>query len=308
MAGVFSMRLRSGGACAFALAVLASCAATAEAQVVLPDWNTVRPKTSDLGGGVSMIEGFGGNIGVVVGDDGVVVIDDEYDALISKNVAAIRAITKKPVRFVINTHWHPDHVGGNVGLTRLGAAVFATDETRGYIEAYDKVAPEKDRLGAPIGAFSDALTFHLGAETVRAVKIPPAHTGGDAIVIIQPANIIHVGDASFNGFYPSIDIENGGGIDGMIRAQELIYALADDQTRIIFGHGPVGTRADLLRYRDMLETVRSRVADALKKGVSLEDLIAQKPLADLDPKWGGNLIKAPDMLTMVYLDLQKRGN
>lgn len=280
------------------------------AQVVLPDWDTVDIKTVELGNGLYVLEGFGGNIGVSIGDDGVLLVDDQYDQLAEKNLAAIRRLTERPIRFVVNTHWHGDHTGANAALRALDANVFGTDETRAAMERHNASQPpgaDGSLLTPPIATFRDQLTFHINGQVVRVFKVRPAHTDGDAIVEFQPANVIHMGDTSFNGFYPFIDVANGGSIDGMITLHQEIYDLANDATVIVFGHGPNGARADLANYRAMLSTVRDRVAAALEAGTTLEALIAAEPLADLDPEWGDNLIKAPDLLRMVYQDLADNG-
>ena len=285
-------------------------ALSSHAQVVLPDWETVAIKTVDLGGGLYVLEGFGGNIGVLAGADGVLLVDDQYDQLAKKNLAAIRQLTDRPIDFVVNTHWHGDHAGANAAMRSVGAHIISTDETRAVMEQFNAEAQRNGEVTAmvpPVATFRDQMTFHLNGQKVRVFKVRPAHTAGDAIVEFQPANVIHMGDTSFNGFYPFIDVAHGGSIDGMIDLHQEIHDLADDQTVIVFGHGPNGNRADLLRYRTMLSTVRERVAAALQAGTGLDALIAAAPLADLDPEWGDNLIKAPALLEMVYQDLTRNG-
>ncbi len=294
--------------------VLATAIATmgiAQAQLIkLPDWDTVEMKTVDLGSGIYMLEGFGGNIGVSVGADGVFLIDDQYAPLTPKVVAAIEKLSDQPIRFVINTHWHGDHTGGNENLGKMGALIVAHDNARAVLalgskdEASGKWLPPPAK-SLPVETFNDTVTFYLNGQTVHVFHIAPAHTDGDVVVHFREANVIHTGDAYFNGFYPFIDVEHGGSIDGMIAFYDQLLALADADTKIIPGHGPVATRADVQRYQAMLKTVRDRVAAAIAAGQSLEDLTAANPLADLDPEWGGNLIKAPVLLSMVYADLSR---
>jgi glyoxylase-like metal-dependent hydrolase (beta-lactamase superfamily II) len=293
------------------VALVASVAAigTAEAQLVqLPDWDTVDITTFDLGNGIYMLEGFGGNIGVSVGEDGVFLIDDQYAPLTPKIIAAIKELSDQPIRFVINTHWHDDHTGGNENLGKLGALIVAHDNTRAVLvlarmdEALQKkVAPPPESL--PVISFDNTVTFHLNGETIHVFHIDSAHTDGDAVVHFREADVIHTGDAYFNGFYPFIDVAHGGSIDGMIAFYDQLIALSGPNTRIIPGHGPVAARDDVQRYQTMLKTVRDRVAEAIAQGQSLEELIAAEPLADLDPEWGDNLIKAPLLLTIVHADL-----
>lgn len=282
----------------------------AQAQVELPDWDTVEIKTIDLGGGVYMLEGFGGNIGVLAGDDGVILVDDQYAMLTEKIVAAVTALSAAPVRFVINTHWHPDHTGGNENLGAAGAIIVAHDESRRIMLFTQEDEELKQQIhfapgDIPVITFSRTATFHINGETVEVRHIAPAHTSGDAIVIFKNADVIHTGDAYFNGFYPFIDVRFGGSIDGMIAFYDELLALAGPDTQIIPGHGPVAGRDDVRDYQAMLRQVRDRVAKAIADGVSLDDLIAAEPLADLDPKWGGNLIKAEGLLRMVHGDLSR---
>ena len=284
---------------------------TAQAQLVkLPDWDTVEITTVYLGSGIYMLEGFGGNIGVSVGADGVFLIDDQYAPLTAKVVAAIEKLSDQPVRFVINTHWHADHTGGNENLGKMGALIVAHDNARAVLalgstdETSGKWVPPPAK-SLPVETFNDTVTFYLNGQTVHVFHIKPAHTDGDVVVHFLEANVIHTGDAYFNGFYPFIDVDHGGSIDGMIAFYDQLLALADADTKIIPGHGPVANRDDVKSYQVMLKTVRDRVAAAIAAGQSLEDLTAANPLADLDPEWGNNLIKAPMLLSMVYTDLSR---
>jgi len=294
--------------CAILLAA-ASVFSDAEAQLVqLPDWDSVEMNTFDLGNGIYMLDGFGGNIGVSVDEDGVFLVDDQYAPLTPKVLAAIGALTEQPVRFVINTHWHPDHTGGNENLGKLGALIFSQDNARAtLVEELTKQALEKKIALAPealpLVTFNNSVTFHLNGETVHVFHIAPAHTDGDVVVHFIEADVIHSGDAYFNGFYPSIDVGHGGSIDGMIAFYDQLLELSGPDTKIVPGHGPVSNRDEVQRYQAMLKTVRQRVADAVASGQSLDDLIAAAPLADLDPEWGDNLVKAPLLLSMVYANL-----
>jgi len=283
----------------------------AEAQLVqLPDWDTVEIRTDDLGGGIYMLEGFGGNIGVSVGEDGIILIDDEYAPLTEKIVAALRTLSDRPIRFVINTHWHGDHTGGNENLGEMGALILSHDNAReilalGTIDeaSGERVLPAPESL--PVVTFNDTVTFHMNGQTVHAFHIEPAHTNGDVVVHFIEADVIHTGDAYFNGFYPFIDVEHGGSVNGMIAFYDRLLEMAGPETKIMPGHGPVADREDVRRYQAMLKTVRDRVAGAIAEGQSLDDLVAAEPLADLDEEWGGNLIKAPMLLSMVYADLSR---
>ena len=296
------------------LAVLAMAAGPTLGKplVTLPDWKTVKVTTQDLGHGIYMLQGFGGNIGVSVGPDGIFMVDDEYAPLTKKIRAALRAISDQPVRFVVNTHWHMDHVGGNENFAKAGALIIAHKETRRIMAMFVDTpsSPENDEAqfsprALPMLTYDTALTFHLNGETIEVRHVAPAHTSGDSIVFFHQANVIQTGDTYFNGFYPFIDVRFGGSIDGMIALYDQLYAMADADTKIIPGHGPIANRENVREYQAMLRTVRDRVARAIAKGTTIQQLVAAKPLADLDPKWGGNLIKAGMLLPMVYKDLQK---
>ncbi len=292
------------------IALAAATATPAAAQVVLPDWKTVEIKTHDLGHGVYMLEGFGGNIGASVGADGIFLVDDQYAPLTEKVKAALARLSDQPVRFVINTHWHPDHTNGNEHMGDAGAVIVAHDNTRKHLMAAMHMADLAPLLrpspkALPILTFNDTVTFHWNGDTVRVVHIPPAHTDGDAIVHFATADVIHVGDAYFNGYYPFIDVENGGDIDGMIAFLGDLAKMAGPETKIIPGHGPVAGRADVIAYRTDLMTIRDRVAAAVAAGTSLEDLIAASPLADLNPRYAGEVVGEADVLTMVYRSLQR---
>lgn len=280
--------------------------------VQLPDWKTVEVRAHHLRGPVWYLEGFGGNIGVVVTGRGTVLIDDQYAPLTDKIRAALAEITKDPKpRFIINTHWHPDHTGGNERFAKAGAVVIAHDNTRHHLRAaeFDPEMPELLRPhveSLPIVTFNDTVTFHLDDEEVVAFHIPPAHTDGDVVVRLRDSDVIHAGDACFHGYYPYIDIENGGSIDGLIAFWErLVGGLMDEDTILIPGHGSPMTRADVAAYLADMKSVRGRVAAAMKRGEDLKTLIARHPLADLDPKYESEVVEEADILTMVWRSLER---
>ena len=300
---------------AFSLVWIACLSLTgggAVAQVKLPEWDRVEIVTHDLGAGLYMLEGFGGNIGVSVGKDGILLVDDQYAPLTEKIRAALAKISDAPVRFVVNTHWHADHTGGNENLGAAGAVIVAHDNTRvNLIEAMDDadidamLRPRPDSL--PVLTFDDALTFHLNGETIVARHIPPAHTDGDVVVTFEGANVIHVGDTYFNGFYPFIDVAHGGSIDNMIAFLGDLVAMSDADTRIVPGHGAVASRTDVERYRADLIEIRGRVSDAIAGGLTLEDLIAARPLEDFNPRYASEVVGQADVLRMIYKSLIRDG-
>jgi glyoxylase-like metal-dependent hydrolase (beta-lactamase superfamily II) len=285
---------------------------TASAQIVFPEWDEVEIKVEELGNDLYMLQGFGSNIGAYVGPDGIFLVDNEYAPLSAKIQTALKELSPNKVRYVVNTHWHRDHRGGNENFAHQGAQIIAHKDTRRIMNWAQN---EPDMSGEithsaetlPTLVYDKQMTLHLGAETVTIKYIPNVHTSGDSLVLFKKANVIQTGDMYFNGFYPFIDVQFGGSIDNMITFYDELYALADKDTKIIPGHGPISNRAQVRIYQNMLRTVRERVANAIEQGTSLEELTAAKPLADLDAEWGDNLITADWMLGMVYRDLVKHG-
>lgn len=278
----------------------------------LPDWSKTPVVDHDLGHGVHMLESFGGNIGVLAGDEGVLLVDAEWPQLHDKVLAAVRRISSKPIRYLVNTHWHWDHVGGDGLFAREGAVIFSSEQTRAYIVAAQKKnnppgSPyARDPAAIPVVTVTSGVKLHLAGQTVEIIHAPPAHTDGDLIVRYLDADIIQTGDTFFHGFYPDIDQPHGGTIDGMIAFYDTLYRMCGPHTKIIPGHGDVANREDVREYQAMLRTVRNRVARAIAAGMTEQQLIASHPLDDLDVKWGGNLIKQPYLLGIVYEELKDR--
>ena len=286
-------------------------ASSAQAQP-LPDMSQVTVKVVPVAANVYMLEGMGGNIGLSVGKDDAFIIDDQYAPLSDKIKAAVATVTPKPVRFVINTHWHFDHVGGNEAMAGSGAIIFAHENTRRrmsaeqFIAAFNMKIPASPTAALPVITFSDTITFYTNDDTVRTFHVANAHTDGDAIIIFRKANVVHMGDTFFNGRYPLIDVSTGGSLVGMIRAVDQALAMTNADTRFIPGHGPLATRADLVRYRDMLVATRERVGKMIARHRTLKQVLDAKPLADLDAQWGSGNIKADQFLTIVYGSLTQR--
>ena len=256
------------------------------------DFDKAVVKTEMISPNLYVLFGTGGNIGVSVGEDAVFVIDDQYAQMAPKIAAAIKQITDKPVNFVMNTHWHGDHTGGNEAMGTAGAIIVAHDNVRRrmssdqLITLLDWKVPPSPKIALPLVTFAKDVTFHINGDEVFVFHVANAHTDGDAIVHFKTANLIHMGDTFFNGLYPFIDMSSGGNPDGVIAVANRVLELADDNTKIIPGHGPVATKAELKALRDMLVTVTMRVKAMSKKGKSMKEIIAAKPTAEFDEKWG----------------------
>ncbi|MEX2525611.1 MAG: MBL fold metallo-hydrolase [Gammaproteobacteria bacterium] len=273
------------------------------------DFDKIEIKTHHVRGNIHMLEGAGGNIGVSAGGDAVYIIDDQFAPLTDKIQAAIAAISEKPVKFVINTHWHFDHTGGNENFGKAGAVIVAHDNVyermtqENFIRSLNRKVPPSPKAALPVISFSHDVTFHVNGEDTRVFHVAHAHTDGDSVVHFPESNVVHTGDTWFHGNYPFIDISSGGSIDGMIAAVEKILALVDDDTRIIPGHGPMGDRSDLEDYLVMLKTVRDRIQDLIHRGKSLEEVLALKPNADYDSSLGNGFINPEQFLEIVYNSL-----
>ncbi len=259
--------------------------------------------TTDLGHGIYRLEGSGGNIGLSIGEDGAFLIDDQFAPLTDKLLAAIRELTDKPVKYVINTHWHGDHVGGNANLAATGTVVVAHDNVRARMASPGPQQSEEAAL--PVITFSDTNTYYLNGHKIHAFHVEHAHTDGDAIVHFVDLNIIHAGDILFNGIYPYIDLNSGGSVDGYIAAMERLAAIADDNTQIIAGHGPLASKADVLRSISMVRDAQKRVASLVKAGKTLDEVMAADPLADYHADWSWAFINGERMTEILYNDASK---
>jgi len=259
---------------------------------------------------VTVIKGRGGNIAVSAGEDGVFIIDDQIKPLTDQLLAAIRDISGEPIRFVINTHYHGDHVGGNETLGKAGSVIIAHDNIRQRMTSdqfsrfFNETTPAWPKDSLPVVTFNDRVTLHFNGEAVDAHHVPRGHTDGDCIVHFTVSNVIHMGDIFFNGLYPFIDLDGGGSIQGMITAVDLGISLADGETRVITGHGPpVSNRAGLIEYRAFLVKARDNVQALVDQGMTLEQAVAVKPTAEWDEALGKIWIKPAQMVTFIYNSL-----
>jgi len=275
------------------------------------DMSDVEIRAEHVRGNVHVLFGRGGNIGVLTTPEGVVLIDDQFAPLTDKVRAAVAEISDAPIRFVINTHWHGDHTGGNENLGKAGVLILAHDNVHARMStdqempAFNRSVPAAPKAAQPVITYNDELSIRLG-EQARAHHVPHGHTDGDSIIHFPDSNAMHMGDLFFKGRYPFIDIGSGGNILGMIAGVETALGIADDDTGIIPGHGSLANRTDLIAFRDMLVAARDRVAALIEDGKSLEDIQAARPMADYDENWGSGFIDPDRFLKQVHDSLTRR--
>lgn len=278
----------AGAALSFLALTLSAAPRTATAQ----EMDDVQIRATRLAEGVWVLFGRGGNIGVSAGADGIFLVDDQYAPLTPKILAALAEIDDGPIHFVLNTHWHFDHTGGNENMGGEGALLVAHEAVRmrmvtgQRIDALDVDVPPAVDGALPVLTFSDSVTFFLNRDTLDAFHVPPAHTDGDAIVHWRRANVVHMGDIFWNQVYPFIDLSSGGSVDGTINAVERALAWIGPETIVTPGHGPVSHRAGLEAYHAMLVTARSRVRALLDQGRSVDEILAAGVTAEWDDAWG----------------------
>ena len=274
-------------------------------------WDSVEVKTVPISDGIYMLMGEGGNIGVSIGEDGTFAIDDQYEQMSAKITAAIKALSGESPKFLFNTHWHGDHAGGNEHFGKQGAIIVAHENVRESlkveksIKLFNMHKPPSPKEALPVVTFQREMSLHLNGDDIRMVHVANAHTDGDAIVHFTQANVIHAGDTFFNGFYPFIDVDSGGGIAGMIAACNTVLALANDKTKIMPGHGPLASKADLVAFRDMLVVAEKNIQALIAAGKNEADVIAAKPLAELDKEWGDGFIPSDVWVKIVYSGMVK---
>ncbi len=255
---------------------------------------------------IYMMKGQGGNLGLFIGEDGTFLIDDQFAPLTDKIVAAIKEVGGDFPKFLLNTHYHGDHTGGNENLGQGGTLIFSHDNVRerlssgSFIAAFNKKREAVAKHGLPVVTFSEDISFHLNGDTVHAIHVPSAHTDGDSFIHFQAANVIHAGDLFFNGFYPFIDVHHGGDLKGMIKGVDKVLSLADDKTKIIPGHGPLADKAQLAEYRKMLAIAYERLRKLKAAGKTAQEAVAAKPLADLEAIWGDGLFTGERWIELIY--------
>ena len=289
---------------AVAVSFLFSFLAVVSLHAQQPDFSKVEIKVQKVAGTVYMLEGLGGNIGASVGDDGIVIVDDEFLPLADKIESALKGITDKPVRFVLNTHWHGDHTGGNPHFGEK-APIIAQENVRTRLASGGTgrfgTTPPAPKAALPVITFEDKVSVHLNGEDIRAIHFPHGHTDGDSVIFFTQSNVVHMGDDFFNGgMFPYIDLDSGGSVQGMIAGDEKVLAEAPDDVKIIPGHGPLGTKEDLRKFVTMLKETTAAVQAGIKQGKSLDQLKKERVLAKWD-SFGQSFIKT-DMFTEILYD------
>lgn len=244
------------------------------------DFSNVEIVSHHVAGSVYYLEGQGGNIGLSIGEDGVVMIDDQFAPLTDKILAAIAELSDGEIRFLINTHVHGDHTGGNENLGKMGVAILARDEVRVRLQAQ---SPE---AALPVLTYSDAITIHLNGEEVYAFPVPPAHTDGDTFIHFRDSDVVHSGDVFRTTAFPVIDTNNGGTLKGTLEALGTLIGVAGPNTKIVPGHGVVSSREDVMGFRDMVLDVVDRVAPMVERGMSYEQLAAADPTQAYNDRYG----------------------
>lgn len=267
-------------------------------------------KTFQLSDTVWMLMGKGGNIGISTGEDGLYIIDDQVRPITSQLLQAIRKISDKPIQFVINTHYHADHTGGNETIGKAGAVIIAHDNIHKRMSTEQvsifmkSTTPPYAKDALPVVTFNDRMSLHFNGETATAYHVAHGHTDGDSIIHFPASNVIHMGDMYFNTLYPYVDLDAGGSIQGMVQAADLALSLADDTTRIIPGHGPLAVAEDLRNYRDFLVKASANVLALIDEGKNLQQVIAAKPTAEWDEELGKTWITPPQFVTFIYNSLE----
>jgi cyclase len=273
------------------------------------DFSKVEIKTTDLADGIYMLEGQGGNITVATARDGIIMVDGQYAPLHDKIKAAITALSGEPIKYLINTHFHGDHTGGNAQFAKDGVTVVSEVNVKSRLAAGTTngltgvQTPPAAGEALPAKTYTGAFKIRMAGRVADLKHIANAHTDGDTYVWFKTANVLATGDTFTNGGYPNIDFANGGNIRGMIAATDAYLKLVNDKTRIVPGHGPVADKTALTAYRTMLVTARDRMAALVEEGKSEDDVVAAKPFADLDAKWAPTELAAKNFIRVVWHSL-----
>lgn len=276
------------------------------------NFDKVQLETIKVAESVYMLVGLGGNIGISAGLDGVFMIDDQFAPLTEKITRAVAAISDGPIRFVINTHWHFDHTGGNEKLGESGSIIVAHENVRKrlsteqFMTFFKASVPPKAKSGLPVITFTRDVTFHLNGDKIHVFHVTNAHTDGDAIIHFLKNNVVHMGDIFFSGMYPFIDLDAGGSVNGIIDAINQVLPRMNSATKVIPGHGPLSSKSQLEAYRRVLTTIKDRILKEIKVGKSLEEVLITRPTKDFEAEWAKGIIKGDAFVKILYQDLSRK--
>lgn len=286
------------------LIVVLLFAVSAHAQT---DFSKVEVKATKVAGNVYMLQGSGGNIGVSVGDDGLLIVDDQFAPLADKIRAALKGLADKKLRFILNTHWHGDHTGGNVAFGPE-ATIIAQDNVRKRLATeqkstvFNSTTPPSPKEALPVITFNDSLSVHFNGEDIRAIHFPHGHTDGDSVIFFSASNVVHLGDDFFAGRFPFVDLESGGSVEGLVKnIGELIGKIPAD-AKLIPGHGPISTLDDLKSYHRMLQQTTEIVRGKIAAGKTLDQIKTEGLPAEWAP-WGAGFIKTDRWVETIYKSL-----
>ncbi len=267
--------------------------------------------TIQLSDTIYMLKGRGGNVGISTGKDGLYIIDDQVRPITTQLLQAIRKISNKPIKFVINTHYHADHTGGNEAIGSAGAVIIAHDNIRKRMTTQqvsifmNNTTPPYAKNALPVVTFNDRMTLHFNGESATAYHVAHGHTDGDSIIHFPVSNVVHMGDMYFNDQYPYVDLDAGGSMEGLVEAADLALSMADESTRIIPGHGPLAMTEDLKSYRDFLIKASANVQELIDQDMNLQQIIAAEPTKEWDETLGKVWIKPAQFVTFIYNSLEE---
>jgi cyclase len=287
--------------------IIVFAALTATSLFAQQDFSKIEIKVTKVAGTVYMLTGAGGNIGVSAGDDGIVIVDDQFAPLAPKIKEALLGITAKPIKFIVNTHYHGDHTGGNE-IFGKEAPIIAHENVRKRLASGSKnlggETPPAPKGALPIITFNDRASLHVNGEEIRAVHFPHGHTDGDSVIYFTQSNVVHMGDDFFNGMYPFVDVDNGGSVKGMLAAVDNVLSTMPDDAKVIPGHGPLSDKAGLRAFAEVLRGTSGAVAKAVAAGKTLDQMKAEKILAQWD-SWGKGFIKTDAWLATLVSEAKK---
>jgi len=292
------------------ICTMAVLAASALAQ--RGDLSKVEVKAQKVADGVYMLTGAGGNIGVSVGEDGIVIVDDQYAPLAPKIQAALKGLSDKPVRFILNTHYHGDHTGGNQDFAKTGSTLIAHENVRKRlaegttITQFKIVTPPASKEALPVITFDQSATVHLNGEDIRALHFPNGHTDGDSVIFFPKANVVHMGDDFVTYGFPFVDVEHGGSVSGLVAGDEKVLSMVPADAKFIPGHGPLCTGDDVRKFLTMIKETRAIVADGLRKKLTPEQMKQQKILAKYEQQNSQGFIKTDDWIDILIADLTQK--